>query len=267
MLGSLHNAMIEWNQPMDKILNAKTLTILKRNLIRLADTLAKLRNHFDQCTICNCHRPKYPQLCSHCHTKLPRFELQKVDGDLLNWPAIDHLFTKRHFDKLVAVTPHIWPIAEWLNQFKYQKRHDLVILLAFIMQEQWRNASAWCQNPDIVLSVPLHISKWQSRGYNQAHLIASLFSQQSSLTYDDSVIVKAVKQNSQVGKTGSQRRKSLNGSFNLTQPKLIEGKRILLIDDVLTTGATCNEICRLLKAAGAKEIIVMTLTLSLDIRQ
>lgn len=264
MLGSLHNALIEWNRPMNKYPKTNVQTVLMRSLSFIKAHLLTLSKSFDQCIICHNHQPELPQLCQHCYNNLPRFELDKVNGDLLNWPAIDQLFPKRHFDKLLSVTPHVWPISAWLNQFKYHRHYDLSALLAAVMQAQWEEASRHFKQPDIVLSVPLHISKWQSRGFNQAHLIALQLIQKNSLDYRDDVIAKMTKQHSQVGQTGSQRRKSLNGSFSVTKPKSVQNKTVLLIDDVLTTGSTVNEICRLLKVAGATEVIVMTLTVSLE---
>ncbi len=256
--------MIEWNQLMDKTKTWQIQNIVRYGTDILAQCLKPITPNIGQCIICDCSHPAHPQLCEHCYSRLPLFDMENVYGDLLNWPAINKLFIKRHFDQLISVTPHLWPTNEWLNQFKYHKRHDYHVLLAFLLKEQWQHAANYIKKPDIVLSIPLHISKWQSRGFNQAHLLASKFAEGYQLDYQRDILIRIKKQKAQVGKSGAERRKQIKGSFTLLKPELIAEKNILLIDDVLTTGATVNEICRLLKAAGAIRVTVLTLTLSLE---
>ena len=111
--------------------------------------------------------------------------------------------------------------------------------------------------------MPLHISKWQLRGYNQAHLIAKPFSQLLKLPYQGSALVRVKKNISQVGQTGAQRRNNLASAFTLRQPLTKAVKHVLLIDDVLTTGSTASEISKLLKRNGVERVTVVTVCLSL----
>ena len=113
------------------------------------------------------------------------------------------------------------------------------------------------------MSVPLHSQKWQSRGYNQAHFIARHFAERVAIPYLDSALERIKKTTSQVGKTGNERRKNLKNAFaiNVNNREVIE--HVLLIDDVVTTGSTANEICKLLKKNGTKTVTLMTVSLSL----
>ena len=111
--------------------------------------------------------------------------------------------------------------------------------------------------------MPLHISKWQLRGYNQAHLIAKPFSQLLQLPYQGSALVRIKKNTSQVGQTGTQRRNNLANAFVLPQPLPEKVKHVMLIDDVLTTGSTASEISKLLKCKGVEKVTVITVCLTL----
>ncbi len=224
----------------------------------------QLIHECDQCIICNRSAPEHAKLCTFCFSNLPLFNMTKVEGDLLNWPALDQLFAKRHFDELISVSPYTWPLSDWIHQFKYQRRHDFVSLFAFLLEHQWQQSLSHQIKPDLVLSVPINIAKWQFRSFNQAHLLAKRFSKNNPLKYMPDIIVRSGTNVSQVGLTGAKRRRNIKGHFVVSAPEKIANQHVLLIDDVITTGATLNEISRLLKIAGAKHITVMTLCISLD---
>lgn len=178
---------------------------------------------------------------------------------------MNNLFKKRHFDRLISVTPYAWPMSHWINQFKYQRRHDYASLLGFVLQYQWHRANEELYDcSDIVISVPTHQRKWQLRGFNQAHLLAEAFSKYHQISYQDNLLRRVKYEQAQVGQSGTQRRKSVAGNFALSDRDQIAGKKVLLIDDVITTGATINEISRLLKSNYVKNVTVLTLCVSID---
>ena len=129
-------------------------------------------------------------------------------------------------------------------------------LFASLLAEKWQESHSK-YSVDLILSVPLHISKWQLRGYNQAHLIAKPLSELLQLPYQSSALARIKKNISQVGQTGKQRRNNLANAFILHQPLTEDVKHVLLIDDVLTTGSTASEISKLLKymVASRKDAI------------
>jgi ComF family protein len=184
--------------------------------------------------------------------------------NLLSWPAIYRALPDIHFDYLISLTPYISPVDHWLKQFKYQGRFELSslfsALLANTLTAQWSTTE---KAADLVLSVPLHTSKWQVRGYNQAHLIAEKLSKSIHLPYFPSALRRIKKNTSQVGKTGVQRRKNLRNAFALVSQLPAHVKHILLVDDVVTTGSTASEISELLKDAGIEKVTLVTVCLSL----
>jgi ComF family protein len=203
-------------------------------------------------------------ICQHCFDNLPFFNLDFLHSNLLSWPAINRGLPKVHFDCLLSLTPYISPLDHWLRQFKYQGRFELATLfsalLSHVLTCQWDKKE---HMPELVLSVPLHISKWQIRGYNQAHLIADKLAKKMRLPYQPSALERIKKNDSQVGKTGAQRRNNLRNSFAISATLPAEVKHVLLVDDVITTGSTASEISKLLKKAGIEKVTLVTVCLSL----
>lgn len=204
-------------------------------------------------------------LCSPCLADLPLFKQTTIQGDLLNWPAINTALPEIDFDHLFCLSPYLAPFTQWLPQLKYQGRFELALLFANLLTQQWQQQCLFIKTSpvDLVLSVPLHISKWQVRGYNQAHLIAKPFAHRLQLPYDDSALIRTKKNNSQVGKTGRQRRDNLANAFALTKELTNNIQHVMLIDDVLTTGSTASEISKLLKQAGIAKVTVLAVCLTL----
>jgi ComF family protein len=204
-------------------------------------------------------------VCQSCVNDLPYFNQSLISGNLLSWPAVHRALPNIHFEHLFALSPYIYPFNRWLAQIKYLGRFELANLFSTLLYAQWQ-ASLINQviTPiDIVLSVPLHIKKWQVRGYNQAHLIAKSFADELSLPYDENLVIRVKNNDSQMGKTGSQRRKNLANAFALQGKLASHVKHVLLVDDVVTTGTTANEISKLLKQAGVETVTLVTVCLAL----
>ena len=234
----------------------------------------KLLLTFGQCDLCGANlsnnnsdsqsTTQQSLICSACYADLPLFSPTFTQGDLLNWPAINKALPNIKFDHLFCLAPYITPFSQWLPQFKYQGRFELATFFAKLLAQHWQKQSFAANSPvDLVLSVPLHISKWQRRGFNQAHLVAKTFAQLLRLPYDENALLRSKKNQSQVGKTGTQRRNTLANSFALTKVLPNKAKHVILLDDVLTTGSTANEIIKLLKQSGIEKVTVITVCLTL----
>jgi ComF family protein len=118
------------------------------------------------------------------------------------------------------------------------------------------------KEPLAVIPVPLHASKRRERGFNQAELIAvaalKLNPAAGRLRMGDHVLERRRDTKSQIGMTPHRRRENMRGAFAITLPRAVEGREVLLIDDVYTTGATVSECARVLLRAGASRIWVAT---------
>lgn len=204
-------------------------------------------------------------ICDYCLADLALFEQEKIQGDLLSWPAVNRALPKCRFDRLFVLSPYLYPFDTWLKQFKYQGRFRLASFLSKLMAREWLKAChlTMMEEVDLVVAVPVHVSRWQQRGYNQAHLLAKGFAQQTKLPYAKHLL-KRVKQNaSQVGKSGAERRTSLRGAFCLRESLATQVKHVVLVDDVVTTGSTASEISAVLKEAGVEKVTLITVCISL----
>ncbi len=221
------------------------------------------------CTLCGNACQQHQLLCQFCQDDLPYFKRDLVGFDLLLWPAINQVLPKAQFDHLLCLGPYQWPFALWINQLKYQGQTELSGLLAYLLSQHWNNyLTEQKQRPAseniLVVSVPLHIKKWQSRGFNQAHLIAKHFADQFNYPYQPELLIRDKATHSQVGQSGVQRRKNLAQAFIINPSnKEIHADHVVLIDDVVTTGTTANEICKLLKKRGVQKITLLSICLAL----
>lgn len=140
--------------------------------------------------------------------------------------------------------------------FKFLDRTDNAPTLA-----RWLNLAGrdiWKEGVDIAIPVPLHYSRLLKRRYNQCGLLASELHKQNGITVDYSSLVKHKATRPQVEFSGHNRVKNVRGVFSVRHPEKIKGKRIVLIDDVMTTGSTLKECALALKRAGAKSVDTLT---------
>jgi ComF family protein len=113
---------------------------------------------------------------------------------------------------------------------------------------------------DLIIPVPLHPERERERGFNQAVLLARELSRLSGLPLDEHSIVRNVHtERHRAGMDSIARRQSVAEAFAVRHAKLVEGRRVLLVDDVFTTGATVSACAAVLKDAGAEEVFVMTI--------
>jgi ComF family protein len=118
----------------------------------------------------------------------------------------------------------------------------------------------------LVIPVPLHRRKAGARGFNQTRLLARQALKvlrrrrpEWKLTLADRTLLRTRHTRSQAGLTADERRKNLNGAFGVTKPGAVRGRHVLVLDDILTTGATARATALALKDAGAETVWVATL--------
>ena len=112
---------------------------------------------------------------------------------------------------------------------------------------------------DLIIPVPLHAKRERERGHNQAVVLARALSRASGLQLDEHILIRHLHtERHRAGMDARARRQSVAGAFEVRAPKQITGRRVLLIDDVFTTGATVSECAGVLKQAAAEEVFVLT---------
>jgi ComF family protein len=113
---------------------------------------------------------------------------------------------------------------------------------------------------DLIIPVPLHPTRERERGFNQAALLARELARLSQLPLDEHSVIRLLHtERHRAGMDSKARRKSVNGAFAVRHVDAIAGRRVLLIDDVFTTGATVSTCAAVLKGTGAQEVFVLTI--------
>jgi ComF family protein len=153
-----------------------------------------------------------------------------------------------------------------IHALKYNRIHPAARELGRLLAQAIVQLAADAPAEMLVIPVPLHRSKQGERGFNQARALAENalhFLRESHpgwrLTLAPRTLMRLRVTESQAGLTSRDRRLNVRGAFTVSRPSLIEGKSILLIDDILTTGATARAASRALMRAGAASVWVATL--------
>lgn len=163
---------------------------------------------------------------------------------------------KREFKIARAVFSYEGDVARLIAGFKYNNKPYLKRTFGAVLAKKFEELK-W--DIDLVIPIPMTKKKKKTRGYNQAELIAEEFCKHTNLTLCTNALVK-LKDTVQQARLGfKDRQENIKKSFAVMDAEKIKGKNVLLIDDVLTTGATSNACSMCLKKAGVKDVYVLTI--------
>ncbi|MFQ5442487.1 MAG: double zinc ribbon domain-containing protein [Thermodesulfobacteriota bacterium] len=147
-------------------------------------------------------------------------------------------------------------VAGAIHDFKYRGRAALAPAFAAAMA---REAGSSFPAPQIIVPVPLHRGRLKKRGFNQSLLLARRIAAALSVPLDYGSLVRSFPTRPQVELKPKERLGNVAGAFSLKSPGAFKNKEVLLVDDVLTTGATVRECSKVLKKAGASGVSVLTI--------
>jgi ComF family protein len=168
--------------------------------------------------------------------------------------------------RAVAVFDREGILRDMIHALKYADRHDARRLFGRWLEEAGRDLLA-----DAHLVVPVPLTRWRlvRRQFNQSAELAGALSQRTGVPAHPLVLLKTRTTPPQVGLTAAQRRRNVRGAFAVAprRRRLVEGRHVLLVDDVITTGATVEACARALKAAGAVRVDVLALGLVTEPQQ
>jgi ComF family protein len=153
-------------------------------------------------------------------------------------------------------------VREAIHAFKFAGRRGLAEPLGDLVAELGLSALPGA-TPDLLLPVPLHRRRERERGYNQALLLSRRLERAWGVPVAADVLVRRGATAPQADLDAPARRRNVRGAFAVTNPETILGRHVVLVDDVLTTGATAGECARCLLRAGASTVGVLTIARTL----
>ncbi|MBW8011175.1 MAG: ComF family protein [Chloroflexi bacterium] len=197
------------------------------------------------CQECQASSPRLPdKLCMSCGT--PHKGVRVCEQCQLLPPNYDAVRSWAVFED---------PLRKAIVRLKYKRDLGLGEVLArsligIMHKIEWQI--------DMVIPVPLGKTRLSERGYNQAAVLARPLALSLRLQYQPNALHRIRETISQVGLSFSERRENVAGAFEADR-SVVAGKRILMVDDVMTTGATLDECAKALKLAGVKQVLGITL--------
>lgn len=164
-----------------------------------------------------------------------------------------------YLDKCLAVCDYTGGIKRLLHDMKFRRADKFARHLTWILAQKSSFLAEEIKKADMVLPVPLHKDRLAERSYNQTALIFKPWSEKNGLYWLEKVLVRQRATLPQWELNLAERRKNIKGAFCITRPELIRGKRILLVDDIFTSGVTLDECAKQLKKAGAVHVTALVL--------
>lgn len=193
-------------------------------------------------------------LCTGCHSDLPTLPVDRLcPRCALPTTHGEHcgacLKEPPHYTRAIALWPYEFPVDRIIHALKYQ--HRLVVA-------DWlgaRLAERLTPTGQTVLPMPLHRERLRERGFNQAGEIARYLARTLYLPYRTDLLQRQRSTSPQADLLPGERQRNVRGAFACSGD--LAGRHVLLVDDVMTTGASVNECARVLRLHGASEITVL----------
>ncbi|MFA6304470.1 MAG: ComF family protein [Patescibacteria group bacterium] len=196
-------------------------------------------------------------LCTDCLAKIKIYDQP---------PTFEHPLN--HLNGIIyAADYHQKLLQKTIHNFKFRFIQELAISLAKILAGFWENYKAVqthnCASLHIantlIIPVPLNKKRLLERGFNQAELIAKIFAERFNYPLLTNIVIRSKNTPHQVGLNKKQRTNNIANAFQILDASTIQNCIIILIDDVVTTGSTMEEIAKILKENGALEVWGLTI--------
>lgn len=215
-----------------------------------------------------CHRPG-AWLCAECLSEIevihPPVCLRcglPANGSLpadARPPVCKHCEgTSQQLDGLRSFAYHSGPLRHAIHQFKYQDLRSLAGPLGKLMGDGWFGLAPQNLDLDVIVSVPLHPTRLRQRGFNQSALLARELGASLQWPVSENALIRTRATTPQVELGAQERRANVHNAFRCTGTGL-SGQRVLLVDDVCSTGSTLNSACMALREADASLVWAYTL--------
>jgi ComF family protein len=205
-----------------------------------------------------------PVFCPACLAGMQPVVSPHCPRCLLPYPAVDGhdhlcqacLLDPPPFSAVTSVALYEDCLRQAVQRFKYRGAFSLDRPLGRLLAAALE-ADPAAGRPDLLVPVPLHVSRLRRRGYNQSLLLARGLGRRWRVPVPARLLVRTRPTIPQQGLKAAERRRNLKGAFRIRKP--LDGETVLLVDDVMTTGATARECSRVLLEAGAGRVAVAVL--------
>lgn len=194
-----------------------------------------------------CDRICKENLCKKCEIKLNNIKKVKIDT-----------YNDKYFKKHLYIFKYDSIIKEILIKFKFKEKvYVYKTFVNFLLKN--KKVCRFFKSYDIIIPVPIHYNRKVTRGYNQSGLIAKELARNVNVKYEEKILFKKINNKPQSAKNKQERIKNVIGVYYTKNDDRLIGKKVLLIDDIYTTGSTVNECSKILNLAGAKQVDVFTI--------
>lgn len=214
-----------------------------------------------------------PRLCLSCNTKLSSTEkvicsacnsaIESISPERLR----DEFIKKFSSEKIISglFSPFIFKsggsLQKLLHELKYRQRFRVGNLLGgYLAEEIYDTATEW--NINCIVPMPLHKLKQAERGYNQSNHIAVTLGKQLNIPVNKNYVKRIRFTESQTKLNLEERRKNISGAFKIKAGKKFDGLNVLILDDVITTGASVSELGKVILDAGATKVFASSVALA-----
>jgi ComF family protein len=184
------------------------------------------------------------------------------DGGGDDHPCSSCLKNPPPFHAARAALVHEGPGRDLIHAFKYNGRTHLRRPLGLLVVERLTEFVAQKQ-PNLIVPVPLHVKRLRNRGFNQALLVGELLAEEWRIPLCRQGLRRVRWTEPQISLAAGLRRENVRDAFVVPDVSLVSGRRVLLVDDVFTTGSTVEECSRTLLRAGAEAVLVITISRAL----
>jgi len=200
--------------------------------------------NLDLCAGCEGDLPLNDSACEHCAEPLPRNHSRvALCGRCLQQPPL--------FDACVAPFRYAFPVDRMIQGLKYRRELVYGRILGQLLA---RHLSTRETRPELVIPVPLGLARYRERGFNQARELALPVCKSLGLTLNSHSVARRRETQEQASLDRKERLENTKHAFALTGP--LSARHVAIVDDVVTTGSTANEISKVLRAAGVEWIEV-----------
>lgn len=201
----------------------------------------------DLCEFCQGRLPFNATACRCCALPLPQGSAYRtICGRCQNKPPA--------YDTSLSVFRYEQPAVWLVQQLKFNDRLSHARLLGNMLAEEVMNCNVL---PQCIIPVPLHSKRLRQRGFNQSVELAKPVAQKAGLPLEHGLVKRVRATESQTGLDAKQRRKNIKQAFEVVSA--VAYSHVAIVDDVVTTGSTVNEIARVLKKAGVKRVDVWSI--------